>query len=178
MIQELSFILIKNNLGQSYSIQKGINNSVNDIIVTIDGDGQNDPKDIIKLYDIYMAKENLKLVGGIRKKRKDKFIKKISSKIANFIRSRVLNDNCKDTGCSLKIFSKKIFIQFEYFDGIHRFLPALFNGYGYDNIYIDVNHRKRIKGYSKYGIWDRLFKGIKDLIKVREMIKLQKLKND
>ena len=113
------------------------------------------------------------MVGGIRKKRQDSFIKILSSKIANYIRSKILNDNCKDTGCSLKVFSKNIFLEFPYFDGIHRFLPALFKGYGHKTDFINVNHRVRKYGKSKYGTIDRLFRGIRDIIKVKNIINKQ-----
>ena len=158
------------NMGQSYSIKFGISKSNYDTIVTMDGDCQNDPKDIHKLLSIYFTDNDIKLVGGIRNKRRDNIIKIISSKIANYIRSRILKDNCSDTGCSLKVFSRKIFNSFNYFDGMHRFLPALFNGYGYKTKFVNVNHRKRKKGYSKYGTFDRLTKGIIDLIKVKRML--------
>ena len=103
--------IIKNttNLGQSQSIKNGIINSRFENIITIDGDGQNDPADIPKLIDLFSLKNEFQLVGGIRLKRKDSVIKIISSKLANFIRSRILKDNCADTGCSLKIFKKKYF---------------------------------------------------------------------
>ena len=107
------------------------------------------------------------MVGGI-KKRQDSFIKIYSSKIANYIRSKILNDNCKDTGCSLK-YLIKYFLEFPYFDGMHRFLPALFKGYSYQT-FIEVNHRKRKYGISKYGTMNRLFKGIKDIIRVKRII--------
>ena len=103
----------------------------------------------------------------------DSFIKVISSKIANGIRSKILNDNCRDTGCSLKVFDKQIFLSFPFFDGMHRFLPALFKGYGYKTMFIDVNHRKRKFGVSKYGTMNRLFKGIRDIIKVRKILKFK-----
>ena len=149
----------KKNLGQSFSIHTGIKYSSFNIIITIDGDGQNDPIDINNLLDIYLSNSEIKLVGGIRNKRRDNYIKIISSKIANYIRSKILNDNCLDTGCSLKVFDKDIFLNFPYFDGMHRFLPALFKGYGYNTSFINVNHRKRKFGISKYGTIIRLFKG-------------------
>tara|TARA_B100001057_G_C22797598_1_gene930268 strand:+ start:72 stop:755 length:684 start_codon:yes stop_codon:yes gene_type:complete len=159
------------NYGQSYSIDKGVSNSFNKIIVTLDGDGQNDPSDIPKLMDFYLSNNEIKLIGGIRKKRKDSFIKIVSSRLANFIRSRILNDDCVDTGCSLKIFDKEVFMSLAYFDGIHRFLPALFKGYGYKTSFINVNHRERKYGISKYGTINRLIRGIRDMIKVRNAIK-------
>ena len=170
----LSNIKILNNefnKGQSYSMFHGIENTINEVIVTIDGDGQNDPIDIPKLLEIYFSNENIKLVGGIRKKRQDSNIKIISSKFANYIRSRILNDECEDTGCSLKVFNKSIFLKFPYFDGIHRFLPALFKGHGYKTTFVNVNHRKRKYGISKYGTMNRLFKGIRDMIKVKNILK-------
>ena len=104
------------------------------------------------------------------------FIKIISSRIANYIRKIVLKDNCNDTGCSLKIFDKNIFLKFPFFDGIHRFLPALFSGYGKKTFFINVDHRPRLHGYSKYGTYGRLFRGIRDLFKVAKIIK--KFKSD
>ena len=164
--------LYKNNInrGQSFSIWRGIEKSSNEIIITIDGDGQNDPNDIPKLLECYINNQNIKLVGGIRKNRKDTFVKIISSKIANYIRSRILNDECNDTGCSLKVFNKNIFLSFPFFDGIHRFLPALFKGYGYETKFISVNHRKRHYGTSNYGTFKRLINGIKDMIKVKKIL--------
>tara|TARA_B100001057_G_scaffold470701_1_gene532275 strand:- start:33 stop:719 length:687 start_codon:yes stop_codon:yes gene_type:complete len=169
--------IINNNInkGQSYSIRKGIENTSNKIIITIDGDGQNDPADIPKLLEIYNSSNKIKLIGGIRTKRKDKYIKVISSKLANFIRSKILDDQCKDTGCSLKIFDKDIFLNFPYFNGIHRFLPALFKGYGYTTKFVEVNHRKRKYGVSKYGTMNRLFVGIRDIFKVMKIIKNKNL---
>ena len=167
-----NFNLLKNdkNNGQSYSIYFGIKKSKFDTIVTIDADGQNNPIDIPKLLDYYLSNDRVCLVGGIRKKRKDSIIKIISSKLANFIRSRYLRDDCPDTGCSLKVFDKNIFLQFSYFDGIHRFLPALFKAYKKNTYFIPVSHRYRKYGLSKYGTFDRLFKGVKDMRKVKKII--------
>ena len=124
--KKIKLISNNENKGQSYSIYKGIKNSKFKTIITIDGDGQNNPYDIPKLLEKFQNNDEIKLVGGIRKKRQDSFLKKISSKIANKVRSSILKDNCTDTGCSLKVFDKNIFLSFPYFDGIHRFLPALF----------------------------------------------------
>ena len=158
------------NLGQSRSLLSGISSSKYETIVTLDGDGQNDPKDIIKLIKVFCSDKNLELVGGLRLRRKDSLVKVISSQIANFVRSRLLKDNCLDTGCGLKVFNKKIFLLFPFFDGIHRFLPALFNGFGYKTKFIEVNHRKRMRGVSKYGTLKRLLFGIKDIIRVKKII--------
>ncbi len=164
------------NLGQSASILTGIKNSNYDIIITLDGDGQNNPKDIFKLLLAYNEIDNISLVGGIRTKRKDNFIKRKTSTIANMVRSYILEDNCIDSGCGLKIFSKIVFLELPYFNGIHRFLPALFQGFGYRTLFLEVDHRYRIKGFSKYGTFKRLIKGISDLIRVRKIIYQKKLK--
>ena len=170
-LNNIKIITNKENKGQSFSIHEGIKNSSHNIIVTLDGDGQNDPADISKLYELYLNNENVKLIGGIRRNRKDNYTKIISSKVANFIRSRILNDECEDTGCALKVFDKKIFLSFPFFDGVHRFLPALFKGYGYKTLFVDVNHRKRNHGKSKYGTMNRLFAGIRDIVKVNKILK-------
>jgi dolichol-phosphate mannosyltransferase len=159
------------NRGQSYSIHKGVTQSFYNTIITIDGDGQNVPSNIPSLIKEFKDNNDVYLVGGIRNNRKDNFIKIMTSKLANSIRSFVLKDNCSDTGCSLKIFDKKIFLTFPFFNGIHRFLPALFLGYGYKTKFINVDHRKRKFGYSKYGTFNRLFVGIRDIIKVRKILK-------
>lgn len=167
---EFKILNNKTNIGQSFSILFGIKNSKYNTIVTLDGDGQNNPYDIPKLLRFY-NENNFFLVGGIRLKRKDNAIKIISSKIANFIRSKFLQDGCKDTGCSLKVFDKNIFLNFEFFDGIHRFLPALFRGFGYKTFFLNVDHRKRKFGKSKYGTLLRLINGVRDMIKVKKIIK-------
>ena len=174
--KKFNFKIINNqlNLGQSYSILSGIKQSKYNIIVTLDGDGQNNPYDIPKLLEFYNKSNDVYLVGGIRSKRKDNLIKIISSRIANYVRSKFLEDGCTDTGCSLKVFDKNIFLQFEYFNGIHRFLPALFNGFGYKTFFLSVDHRKRNYGKSKYGTFLRLFNGLRDMIKVKNMINKNK----
>tara|TARA_B100000989_G_C19369006_1_gene396532 strand:+ start:38 stop:742 length:705 start_codon:yes stop_codon:yes gene_type:complete len=170
--------IIKNNknIGQSYSLIKGIKSSKYNNILTIDGDGQNNPLDIPKLLDLYFSKYNFSLVAGIRKRRRDTIIKIISSRIANKVRNFILKDNCSDTGCSLKIFDKRIFQSFPEFNSIHRFLPALFNGYGNKIKFIDVDHRIRKYGVSSYGTLDRLYKGIFDMLKVYRIINNYKMK--
>ncbi len=156
--------------GQSKSIYNGIINSSYEIIVTLDGDCQNDPNDIEKLVVQFNLNSDLKLVAGIREKRKDKIIKIISSRIANYVRDLFLKDGCPDTGCGLKVFDKKIFLSFDFFNGIHRFLPALYLGFGHDVKYIKVNHRNREFGKSKYGTMMRLVDGIKHIFLVKKMI--------
>ena len=105
----LKILQNKKRKGQSYSIYKGVKTSQFDTIITLDGDGQNNPKDIPKLLNIFDQNHKIELVGGLRVKRKDNLIKVISSKIANKIRLIILKDKCKDTGCSLKVFNKNVF---------------------------------------------------------------------
>ena len=122
------------------------------------------------LLDKYFSDDNLFLIGGIRVKRKDNLIKIYSSFFANLIRSFILDDGCKDTGCSLKVFDRDIFLSFPFFSGIHRFLPALFKGYGYKTSFLNVSHRPRIRGKSNYGTFDRLYRGIIDIVKVKRIL--------
>ena len=173
-IDNCIFFRHKKNIGQSEAIRTGILIAKYNNIITIDGDLQNDPIDIPKLINAYSASNNLFLIGGIRSKRKDSYIKIISSKLANFFRQLILKDGCTDTGCGLKIFDKHIFLSIPFFNGIHRFLPALFKGFGYKTFFIEVTHRERFAGDSKYGTFDRLFKGIKDIYRVKKIINLKK----
>ena len=170
----ISLINLERNKGQSNAIYEGVLNSKFEIIATIDGDLQNDPKDIIKLLKIYNDNDDIALVGGIRVNRKDNIIKILSSKLANFIRSKYLGDGCKDTGCALKVFSKSKFLELPYFNGMHRFYPALFRAFNGKVIYTNVNHRKRIYGKSKYGISNRFFNNIKNMVMVKKIIKSKK----
>ena len=169
--KKIKVINSKINKGQSYAIYHAIKIAKNNTIVTIDGDGQNDPKDIVNLFNLYIISPDILLVGGIRKKRRDSILKIISSRIANYIRMKIFNDNCLDTGCSLKIFDKKVFLKFPYFNSIHRFLPALFTGVNVQTKFIYVNHRPRIYGISKYNTFGRLIRGIIDIFKVKNIIK-------
>ena len=126
--------------GQSAAISTGVKMAKADIIATLDGDGQNDPNDIRALFDIYIKEKNQKstLVTGARTKRQDNFIKILSSRIANYIRISLLNDDTKDTGCGLKIFSREVFLELPNFDHMHRFLPALIKRNGGNIISIPV----------------------------------------
>ena len=168
--------IIKNeqNLGQSRSIYSAILEANTKYVLTIDGDGQNDPKDISKLIKCYLNNRSYNLIAGIRHNRKDNFIKKITSKIANLIRKFYLNDDCIDTGCALKLFEREVIINFPFFNGIHRFLPAIYKGLNKNCCFINVNHRYRKFGKSKYGTVSRLVFGIRDMIKVKKLIKKNK----
>ena len=168
-----NIILLSNlkNKGQSYSIHKGIKKSNYQVIVTMDADGQNHPKDIIRLLNHYNNEHHKCLVGGIRKDRKDSFMKKKSSIIANKIRNIFFKDDCEDTGCALKVFDKEIFLMIPFFSSMHRFLPVFFKKLKCEMTYIPVSHRSRTYGKSKYGTFKRLFRGIFDLFYVNYLLK-------
>ncbi len=172
--ENIKIINNKKNLGQSWSLYIGIKNSFYDTIVTIDGDGQNNPANIPALLKIYRSMPDVYLVGGLRLKRKDTLVKRISSKIANKVRSFILKDDCIDTGCSLKVFDKNIFMALPFFDGIHRFLPALYKGFGKKTFFIPVDHRPRLYGNSNYGTMKRFYRGVFDIIRVIFIIKNKK----
>lgn len=152
--------------GQSAALWTGVKAAGNDIIVTLDGDGQNDPADIACLYDLYKANMGdvpKLMIAGERRKRNDVWIKRVSSRLANRIRSSLLKDNTRDTGCSLKLFRRKDYLALPYFDHMHRFLPALMLRDNVRVLHVQVSHRPRIRGVSKYGTLDRLAVGITDL---------------
>lgn len=164
----------KKNYGQSASIVSGVRHASMDWIVTMDGDGQNDPADIPKLAAALKDKSGLAshvLVTGNRTMRRDSFVKRLSSRIANKIRVWLLKDDCPDTGCSLKLFPREAFLQLPHFNHCHRYLPALFKRSGLTVINVPVNHRPRTRGQSKYGIANRLPPAILDLIGVIWLIR-------
>jgi len=149
--------------GQSTALRTGIKAAKGDWVVTLDGDGQNDPADIKVL--IVALKQGVDLVGGNRRHaRRDSWIKRVSSIIANGVRSRLLNDSTPDTGCGLKLIRRDAFLDLPYFDHMHRFLPALVQRRGGGVVSVPVNHRAREHGQSKYGTIDRLMVGIVDLV--------------
>ena len=155
-------------VGQSTAVRTGILHADSAIIATLDGDGQNDPADIPALYQalIEQADSGVVLVNGYRKKRKDTYIKRLSSKLANGIRGWLLDDDTPDTGCGLKVFSREAYLAIPFFDHLHRFLPAMMINGGGKVISVEVNHRERQLGSSHYGFFDRLWVGIFDIMGV------------
>jgi len=157
------------NSGQSTAVRTGVQYANSNWIATLDGDGQNDPADIPNLYN-ELVSQNLDpwlVVAGYRKKRKDTWLKRMSSKYANSIRDRLLRDGTPDTGCGLKVFSRDNFLALPYFDHMHRYIPALFQRQGGRVVSVEVNHRYRMQGTSKYGFHNRLWVGIVDILGVR-----------
>jgi dolichol-phosphate mannosyltransferase len=157
--------------GQSAAIRTGVAASRAPFIVTLDGDGQNDPAFLPALLEKLEQNPQVGLVAGQRVGRKDTGFKKMQSRIANAVRSAVLRDGTRDTGCGLKAFRRDVFLALPYFDGLHRFLPALVRRDGYEIAYYDVIDRPRRAGASNYGMWDRLWVGILDLIGVWWLIR-------
>jgi dolichol-phosphate mannosyltransferase len=161
--------------GQSAAIRTGVAMAHAPVVVTIDGDGQNDPAFIPALIATLEAgAPRLGLVAGQRTGRKATRFKKLQSRIANSVRSTVLKDGTRDTGCGLKAFRRDVFMALPYFDGLHRFLPALVRREGFAIGYVDVVDRPRGRGVSNYGFWDRLWVGILDLAGVWWLIRRKK----
>jgi glycosyltransferase involved in cell wall biosynthesis len=161
--------------GQSAAVRSGVRAARGAIVATLDGDGQNNP---VFLPDLIAAVENgsgrVGLVAGQRVGRKDTGFKKLQSRIANGVRKTILNDGTRDTGCGLKAFPREVFLSMPYFDGLHRFLPALVRREGFEIAYVDVIDRPRHSGVSNYGFFDRLWIGIMDLAGVWWLIRRKK----
>ncbi|MGZ8175425.1 MULTISPECIES: glycosyltransferase family 2 protein [Methylobacter] len=178
-IKMLRVIHHQQSCGQSAAIYTGVKAASYPCIATLDGDGQNDPADIPRLYGVLMQQRkissNLWMIAGWRNKRHDSAWRLFSSKVANAVRSRLLGDNTPDTGCGLKVFLRDEFLGLPYFDHMHRFLPALILRAGGQVISEPVNHRGRVHGYSKYGTLDRLWVGIVDILGVIWLQKRAKL---
>jgi dolichol-phosphate mannosyltransferase len=156
------------NAGQSRAIRTGVRAARGEIVVTLDGDGQNDPADIPKLLDLMrQGPRELGLVSGVRAERKDKFSRRLASRLANAIRQGLLRDGAADTGCGLKAFRREAFLALPYFDNIHRYLVALMIREGYRVQFVEVGHRPRLHGASKYTNFSRMLVGIRDLFGVR-----------
>ncbi len=150
--------------GQSTAVWNGVRAANAAWIATLDGDGQNDPADINKLLAARAeASADVRLFAGWRTTRRDSFNKRMSSKIANAVRSRMLRDATPDTGCGLKLFEREVFLRLPYFDHMHRYLPALVKRAGFACQSVPVGHRPRTAGVSKYGMLDRLWVGLADL---------------
>ena len=155
------------NAGQSRAVRTGVLAARAPIVVTLDGDGQNPPADAPRLADLLAASPaTVGLVGGVRSKRQDSEAKRWASRWANRIRKKLLADDADDTGCGLKAFRRDLFLRLPYFDHIHRYLPALMIREGYQNLYLDVDHRHREVGQSKYTNWGRLMASVSDLMGV------------
>lgn len=160
--------------GQSAAVRSGVRAARGGIVATLDGDGQNNPAFLPDLIAAVEKSTRVGLAAGQRVGRKDTGFKKLQSRIANGVRGSILNDGTRDTGCGLKAFRRDVFLMLPYFDGLHRFLPALVRREGYEIAYVDVIDRPRHSGVSNYGFFDRLWIGIMDLAGVWWLIRRKK----
>jgi dolichol-phosphate mannosyltransferase len=159
----------RRNAGQSTAIATGVRAARGRLIATLDGDGQNDPADIPVLLNRWRTEagdsdgQGPLLLAGWRSARNDNWLRRLSSRIANGVRGRLLGDGTPDTGCGLKLLRRETFLALPYFDHMHRFLPALVVRHGGRVISVPVRHRPRTRGRSHYGVWNRLWVGLVDL---------------
>ena len=169
-VPEIRLLRHSRRYGQSAALHTGFRAARADWIATLDGDGQNDPADIARLValrDERVPREpGLALITGQRTVRRDTWLRRVSSRIANGVRSRLLGDGTADTGCGLKLMRRDVLLALPYFDHMHRFLPSLFRRQGAAVVSVPVSHRPRQRGESKYGVHDRLWVGIVDLFGV------------
>jgi glycosyltransferase involved in cell wall biosynthesis len=161
--------------GQSAAVRSGVRAARGAIVATLDGDGQNNPAFLPDLIAaIGKGGERVGLAAGQRVGRKASGFKKFQSRVANGVRNAILHDGTRDTGCGLKAFRRDVFLMMPYFDGLHRFLPALVRREGFEIAYVDVIDRPRHSGISNYGFFDRLWIGIMDLLGVWWLIRRKK----
>jgi len=166
-LPQLRVLRHQKNAGQSRALRSGAEAARGAVLVTLDGDGQNDPADAPALVERLKAGgRSLGLVGGLRLKRQDSWSKKIGSRIGNGVRRRLLRDDAIDTGCGLKAMWLAAYLRFPYFDHMHRFLPALAKREGLKTDFVEVRHRPRASGQSKYTNWRRLKASLGDLVGV------------
>jgi dolichol-phosphate mannosyltransferase len=176
-VPQLKIVRHRTSCGQSTAITSGVQAARFAWIATLDGDGQNDPADIPALLSRLRSarpEENLHMLAGWRANRRDTWLRRFSSRVANGVRSGLLHDATPDTGCGLKVFSRETFLRLPYFDHMHRFMPALVQRHGGHVESVVVSHRPRERGTSKYGVNNRLWVGIVDLFGVMWLIRRAK----
>lgn len=164
--QRVVAVHLDRNRGQTSATTIGVRRVRAPLVVTIDADLQSDPQDILTLLDVMGAHD---AVVGYRKRRNDNWLRRISSRIANGVRDRLTGDVVRDTGCPLKLFKTAAFQTLPLFEGMHRFLPTLLRWHGYSVLEHPVSHHPRERGVSKYGVWNRVFRSLRDLMAVRWM---------
>ena len=169
-IPEVRLLRHSRRSGQSAAVHSGVRHARAEWVATLDGDGQNDPADIPALLrageQARLTDPSVLLVMGNRTTRRDTWLRRLSSRVANGVRGRMLGDGTPDTGCGLKVFQRATFLELPYFDHQHRFVAALFQRHGAHVISVPVNHRPRTQGQSKYGLFNRLWVGIVDMFGV------------
>lgn len=159
-------VFFERNCGQTAAIAAGIQVARGKLVATLDADLQNDPADLPEMIELAARHD---AVVGWRKKRRDTFVRRASSRIANGVRNWISKDSIRDTGCSLKVFRAEAIQALPLFEGMHRFLPTLLRYHGFDVVEHGVGHHPRTAGTSKYGVWNRVFRAAKDLVAVRWM---------
>lgn len=174
-VPQLRILQHSQSCGQSAAVRTGVYAARGTIIATLDGDGQNDPADIPAMLARMQQADSPALVAGQRLKRQDSFSKKLSSKIANSVRASLLKDDTADTGCGLKLFRRDVFLALPFFDHLHRYLPALVKREGLTIALMPVGHRPRVAGVTKYGVMNRLWVGIADLVGVMWLLRRRRL---
>lgn len=158
------------NCGQTAAFDAGFRSARGRVVGMMDGDGQNDPRDFPRLIEA-MEAQGKDMMCGIRAKRQDSIVRKISSRVGNGVRNWATEESITDVGCSIRVFRAECLPRIKLYEGMHRFFPTLFRIEGYAIGEIPVNHRQREKGVSKYGISNRLWKGLRDLMAVRWMMR-------
>lgn len=154
------------NCGQSAAVASGFQAARGEWVATLDGDGQNDPADLPAMLD-QAVREGVDCVTGVRRKRRDTFIRRFSSKVANGFRNWITGDRVSDSGCGIRVVRRAALREIPVFNGLHRFLPTLLRGQGFTVVETPVNHRERLRGTSKYGVHNRLWRGIRDCFGIR-----------
>ena len=158
------------NCGQSAAVGSGFHAARGEWVATLDGDGQNDPADLPAMLE-KAIKEGVDCVTGVRAKRLDTFIRRFSSKTANGFRNWITGDQVSDSGCGIRVVRRAALHDIPVFNGMHRFLPTLLRGQGFTVKETHVNHRERLRGTSKYGVHNRLWRGIRDCFGIRWYLK-------
>ena len=166
-VPEIRLLRHSRRSGQSRALVTGVRAARHDWVATLDGDGQNDPADLPRLVEAALLGEGVRLVMGNRTARRDTWLRRLQSRVANGVRGRLLRDATPDTGCGIKVVHRPTFLELPVFDHMHRFLPALVQRQGARVVSVPVAHRPRTRGSSKYGLFDRLWVGIVDLFGVR-----------
>lgn len=158
------------NCGQSAAVGSGFQTARGEWVATLDGDGQNDPADLPAMLN-EAIRSGVDCVTGVRRKRRDTFIRRFSSRIANIFRNWITGDQVSDSGCGIRVVRRSALREIPVFNGMHRFMPTLLRGQGFRVTEMTVNHRERVRGTSKYGVHDRLWRGIRDCFGIRWYLK-------
>ena len=163
---QIRIVRFKQNRGQTAAMDAGFRHARGELIATLDADMQNDPADIPKILELM---SDWDVVCGVRGQRDDSWLRRVSSRIANGVRNRMTHEQITDVGCTLKIYRRADVQKLKLYEGMHRFLPTLLRMEGCRVTEVPVNHRPRLKGQTKYGVWNRVFKSFRDLLAVRWM---------